>query len=123
MWEFETLSFFLTHNPFVEVYEHLTPYEDVENGIDVVIVGVIANLIKKKDKHKRQFAFINIYTAYGLVEVCCWSSVFSQYVDVLKKGVRVAVLCKKEDDKYSAKEMKSYKRWKQDIGIDAKNNL
>ena len=48
---------------------------------------------------------------------------FSQYVDVLKKGVRVAVLCKKEDDKYSAKEMKSYKRWKQDRGIDTKNNL
>lgn len=123
MWEFETLSFFLSHNPFIEVYEHLTPYEDVENGIDVVIVGVIADLVKKKDKHKRQFAFINIYTAYGLVEVCCWSSVFSQYVDVLKKGVRLAVLCNKNDDKYTAKEMKSYNRWKQDIGIVSKNNL
>lgn len=117
MWEFEALSYFLTYNPFEEVKDYITPYEDVENGYSATIVGVISNIVKKKDRNKRPFAFLTLSTAFGLVEVACWSSIYAQYMNVLEKGVRVAVLCDKFDDKFSAKEIKSFKKWKKDFNI------
>ena len=71
MWEFQALSIFLHDNPFKDIYDYVKPYGDVENDLEVVIVGVISDVTKKKDRNKKQFAYVNLYSAFGLVEVVC----------------------------------------------------
>ena len=73
-WEFETLSVFLSSNPFTEGDKYITrSYQNVSNGSSCVIIGVIANVQKKKDRNKQQFAFINVYSTSGLIEITVWS--------------------------------------------------
>lgn len=115
MWEFNTLSIFLTNNPFTEVYEYLKSYEEVDNGEQAVIVGVISNVIKKKDKRKRQYAYINLYTAFGIVEIICWASQYAKYQEIIKKGNKLSVLCNKKDDKFMIHEIKTFDQWKKDV--------
>lgn len=119
MWEFDTLSVFLTHNPFDEVSKILTPFEDAENDSEVVAVGVVSNVILKKNKNKQQFCYFTLATSFGLIEIGCWSKQYSLYSDLIKKGKRLAVLCNKSEDKYSVKELKQYSKWL----IDMKNKL
>ena len=117
MWEFETLSIFLSNNPFKDIYEKLTNFEDVEENNNCVIVGVISKIEKKKDRRKKQYAFITVYSACGIIETICWSNVFSIYQDKLKKGDKVAFLVAKEDGKAIVKKIKSFKKWKHDVGL------
>jgi len=117
MWEFETLSIFLTYNPFNDVSKYLTSYEDANNNTETTIVGVIANSVVKKNKRKQQYSYVTLCTAYGLVEVACWAYIYSQYNEIIKKGNRIAVLCDKQDEKYAVKELKSYTKWKTDRKI------
>lgn len=118
MWEFEALSVFLTNNPFNKITEKITDFNESRNGNDCVIVGVIANKIIKKNKNKQQYAFMTIATAYGLVEVGCWASQYSMYSGLIEKHNRIAILCNKQDDKYSVKEIKPYKQWLKDVGLE-----
>lgn len=114
-WEFEALSIFINNNPFEEAYKYIeSSFDDVEEGAKGLVVGVIANIQKKKDRNGKQFAFLWIYSAYGLIEVICWHSQYKQYEDLIKRGNQVAMLCAKSDDKAVIKEMKSYGQWLDD---------
>ncbi|HBJ1650887.1 TPA: DNA polymerase III subunit alpha [Clostridium botulinum] len=115
MWEFETLSIFLNNNPFIKAYENIKKFEDVDNGDNCVLVGVVSNVVKKKDKNKNQFAYITMYSAYGIIEVTCWSSQFKKYQDIIKKDNKLAILCNKKDDKAFVSKIKSYNKWLIDI--------
>ena len=116
-WEFDALSIFITNNPFEKAYEYLTPFEDVENGTKGVVVGIVANVTKKKDRHGKQFAFVSIYSAYGLFEVTVWHSQFKAYQDLLVRGQQLTLLCKKNDDKAIVVEIKTYDKWLKDRKI------
>lgn len=123
LWEFEALSVFISNNPFVEAYQYINKeYSEVLDGEDGVVVGIIANIQKKKDRTGKQFAFIWLYSAYGLVEITCWHSQFKTYEDLIKRGVQIAVLFKKSDDKAIAKEIKTYDQWLKDRNIKRKGN-
>lgn len=114
-WEFEALSVFINNNPFVEAYKYIdTPFEEVEEGAKGLVVGVIANIQKKKDRNGKQFAFLWMYSAFGLIEVICWHSQYKQYEDLIKRGSQIAILCSKSDEKAVAKEMKTYDQWLED---------
>ncbi|MEG2289590.1 MAG: DNA polymerase III subunit alpha [Clostridium sp.] len=117
MWEFETLSVFLTNNPFEKYSDKINSFEDILNGRDCVIVGVVSNKIVKKNKNKQQYAYITLATAYGLVEVACWASQYSMYSDLIEKGQRLAILSSKNDDKYTVKELKTLDQWLIDTKI------
>lgn len=112
-WEFTTLQVFIHNNPFSEGIQFLTTqFENVECGNDCVIVGIISRVQKKKDRNKNQFAFINIYSTFGLIEGTVWSQQLRQYEDIVKKGSQVAIKCRKEDeDKVIVKDIKPYKEW------------
>ena len=71
-WEFQTLQVFINDNPFDAAYTFLTPFEDVPDGEKCTLVGIIAKVQKKKDKNGKQFAYINIYSSFGLVEGIVW---------------------------------------------------
>lgn len=111
-WEFEALQIFINDNPFDAAYTFLTPFEDVQDGDKCTLVGIIAKVQKKKDKHGKQFAFINLYSSFGLVECIVWHTQLKEYEDLVKKGEKVAILCKKDsEEKVVVEQMKSYERW------------
>lgn len=115
LWEFETLSTFITSNPFLEIYDSITPFEEIEEGDNGVMIGVVSKVTKKKDRYKKQFAYIEIYSAYGTEEITCWAAQFSKYQDLIKKGKKLAILTKKKDEKGQVVEIKEYTRWEEDF--------
>lgn len=111
-WEFQTLQVFIKDNPFDSAYKFLTPFEDIENGDKCTLVGIIAKVQKKKDKNGKQFAYINIYSSFGLVEGIVWHSTLKEYEDFVKKGQQVAILCKKDsEEKVVVEKLKAYNEW------------
>lgn len=111
-WEFQTLQVFINDNPFDAAYTFLVPFEDVENGDKCTIVGIIAKVQKKKDKNGKQFAYINIYSSFGLVEGIVWHSTLKEFEDLIKKGQQVAILCKKDsEEKVIVEKIKPYNEW------------
>ena len=112
-WEFSALSVFLTDNPFNESYQYCnTIYNDVQEGCLCTLVGVITKIQKKKDRYKNQFAFINLYSTNGIIEVTVWSSVYKRYIDFLNRGERVVLkCCKRSKDCCEVQAVKSYNRW------------
>ena len=111
-WEFQTLQVFINDNPFDAAYTFLTPFEDVPNGEKCTLVGIIAKVQKKKDKNGKQFAYINIYSSFGLVEGIVWHSQLKEYEYLVKKGQQVAILCKKDsEEKVIIEKLKPYSKW------------
>ena len=111
-WEFQTLQVFINDNPFDAAYTFLTPFEDVPDGEKCTLVGIIAKAQKKKDKNGKQFAYINIYSSFGLVEGIVWHSQLKEYEDLVKKGQQVAILCKKDsEEKVIVEKLKPYSKW------------
>lgn len=112
-WEFEALQIFIHNNPFEEALPYLTTaFEAVENDNDCVIVGVISRVQKKKDRNKKPFAFVNIYSTFGIIEGVLWNSQLVQYEDLVKKGSKVAIKCRKTDeDKVTIQAMRPYVEW------------
>ena len=111
-WEFQTLQVFINDNPFDAAYTFLTPVEDVLDGEKCTLVGIIAKVQKKKDKNGKQFAYINIYSSFGLVEGIVWHSQLKEYEDLVKKGQQVAILCKKDsEEKVIVEKLKPYSKW------------
>ena len=115
-WEFETLQVFINDNPFDAAYTFLTPFEDIPNGEKCTLVGIIAKVQKKKDKNGKQFAFINIYSSFGLVEGIVWHSQLKDYEDLVKKGQQIAILCRKDsEEKVVVEKIKPYSTWLEQI--------
>lgn len=111
-WEFQTLQVFINDNPFDAAYTFLTPFEDIHDGEKCTLVGIIAKVQKKKDKNGKQFAYINIYSSFGLVEGIVWHSQLKEYEDLVKKGQQVAILCKKDsEEKVIVEKLKPYSKW------------
>lgn len=111
-WEFEALSVFIKNNPFDEAYQYITKtFDQTVSGEESVIVGVISNVQKKKDRHKNQYAYLNIYSTFGLIELTCWASQYKKYQDIIKRGNQIAALIKNEDGKAYISDMKPYQDW------------
>lgn len=114
-WEFETLEFFVSdENPFEQAYDILPEFDDVPNGEECIIVGIISKIQKKKTKKGDQFAFINIYGT-SLIEGTVWPDVLKKFQDLIVKGSQVAIYCKKEtEDKVVVEKIKPYSQWLED---------
>ena len=114
-WEFDTLQFFVSdENPFAQAYEILPEFDDVPIGEDCVIVGIISKIQKKKTKRGDQFAFINVYGT-SLAEGVLWPDALKKFQDLIVKGTKVAIACKKDaEDKVVVNKMKKYEQWLSD---------
>lgn len=112
-WEFETLQIFLGENPFIKAYDYLEyTFQDVPEGDSCVIVGVIAKVQKKKTKNGQQFAFVNIYSSFGLIEAVVWNSQLKEYEDLIKKGMQIAMKCKKDSEtNVVCQQVRAYDSW------------
>lgn len=111
-WEFDALSIFISNNPFEQAYRFISQsFEEVPDNSEGMTVGVIANVTKKKDRKGKQFAFISLYSAFGLLEIICWHTQLKQYEDLIKRGNQVAIKFNKKDNKATVKLMKTYQQW------------
>lgn len=118
-WEFQTLqTFIIDKNPFEKAYEYIKDFSELEAGDSCVLVGIIAKIQKKKTKTGMQFAFVNLYSGDGIIELTVWPRILSDYQDLIVKGSQVAVLGKKEDESHViANDFKPYKQWLHDREI------
>lgn len=118
-WEFQTLqTFIIDKNPFEKAYEYIKDFSELETGDSCVLVGIIAKIQKKKTKTGMQFAFVNLYSGDGIIELTVWPRILSDYQDLIVKGSQVAVLGKKEDESHViANDFKPYKQWLHDRKI------
>lgn len=112
-WEFEALQIFINNNPFFKAYDYMSkPFDEVEDGEECTIIGIIARVQKKKDKNKKQFAYVNIYSSFGLVEAIVWHSQLKEYENLIVKGSQIAMLCRKDnEEKVMARKIKPYSEW------------
>lgn len=115
-WEFQTLQTFISDkNPFEEAFKYLRDFSEVEEGGDCVLVGVISSVQKKKTKNGQQFAFVNLYSGSGIIELTVWPTTLSHNQDLIVKGSQVAVIGRKEDESHVVvNKVKSYKQWLHD---------
>lgn len=118
-WEFQTLqTFIIDKNPFEKAYEYIQDFSELETDDFCVLVGIIAKIQKKKTKTGMQFAFVNLYSGDGIIELTVWPRIMSDYQDLIVKGSQVAVLGKKEDESHViANDFKPYKQWLHDREI------
>lgn len=119
LWEFQTLQTFISDtNPFEKAFSYIKDFSEIEEGDSCVLVGIIAKIQKKKTKTGMLFAFVNLYSGDGVIELTVWPRVLSDYQDLIVKGSQVAVLGKKEDESHViASDFKPYKQWLQDREI------
>ena len=63
LWEFQSLSMFITNNPLEEAYQLIgTEWNDVPNGDKAVVPCVIVDIKRKKTKKKK--FFLNLFIFY-----------------------------------------------------------
>ena len=116
-WQFETLQIFVSdENPFAEAYKILDDFSSYDVGDKCVIVGIVSKIQKKKTKKGQQFAFANIYSGDGIIEIVLWPDALQKFQDLIVKGQQVAVLGKKDgEDKMITDKLKPYDKWLADV--------
>lgn len=117
MWEFETLSMFITYNPLKEAYKYVTPWDEVNDGEKAVVICVIVDIKRKKDKNNNAFAYIDLYTPFGIIESTCWARQYKDFNDLIKKGNSLAILGRKRDNQFFVESIKTYQQWLNDREI------
>lgn len=116
LWEFETLSMFLTHNPFQKGINAITEYADDYEG-KVTAIGIIFDIDKKKDKKNQQYAFVEFYNGKNIVELIFWAYTYSKYQQGIFKGSTLAVYGTKEGNTIRVEKVQPYVRWAKLKGI------
>lgn len=115
LWEFQSLSMFITHNPLQEAYDRIgVEWDDVPNGEKAIVPCVIVDIKRKKDKNNNPFAYIDLCINNQIVEGTIWSRQLKEHSDLVTKGSCVCILGRKEDNHLFVEKMKSYQQWLQD---------
>ena len=117
MWEFDTLSMFLTNDPLKDAYKYTKiDWDEVKEDDKATIFCVIVDIKRKKDKHGNQFAYLDLYTPFGIIEATIWSAQLKQYAELIKKGNCLAMLGRKrEGNHFFVEKVKLYNTWVQQM--------
>ena len=112
LWEFETLSMFLTDDPLKEAYEFTDiDWDLVNNREKTVLFCVIVDVKRKKDKNGNLFAYLDLYTPFGIIEATIWSRQLKEYADLIQKTKCIAVKGRKDDNHLFVEAVKPYLYW------------
>lgn len=116
LWEYESLSMFLTDNPLQEGVDLINAnWDDAPNGEKTVVLCVISDIKRKKDKNNNQFAYLDLITSDRIIEATIWSKQLKEYFDLIAKGKCLAILGRKEDDHLFVERVKPYTVWLEKI--------
>ena len=112
LWEFQSLSMFLTNNPLKEAYDLIgVEWDDVPDGEKAVVPCVIIDIKRKKDKNNNPFAYIDLCINNQIVEGTIWSRQLKDYFELVSKGSCVCILGRKEENHLFVEKMKPYQEW------------
>lgn len=111
LWEFETLSMFITSNPFEEALQFVPDFDSIPNGNQATVIGIIVDIERKKDKNNNQYAFVDFYNGKKHIELIFWARQYGKYRAGIVKQNKMVVIGEKEDDKIYVKMAKPYKIW------------
>lgn len=112
LWEFESLSMFITHNPLAEAYNLIgTEWDDVPSGSKAVVPCVIVDIKRKKDRNNNQFAYLDLCINDRILEATIWSKQLKEYVELINKGSCICILGRKEDEHLFVEKVKPYQVW------------
>ena len=119
LWEFETLSMFLTKDPLVESNKYIkAQWDEIDEDEKGVVCCVIVDIKRKKDKNGNQFAYLDLYTPTGIIEATIWSKQLKQYSDLIKKGKCISILGRKREDNHLfVEKIKTYEQWLDDRSL------
>ena len=116
LWEFSSLSMFVTDNPLQEAYDLIgTEWDEVEDGDKAVVPCVIVDIKRKKDKNNNPFAYLDLCTNNGIVEATIWSRQLKEYSDLIKKGSCISILGRKKEGHLFVEKVKPYQVWLEKI--------
>lgn len=116
LWEFQSLSMFLTNSPIEEGYSITQTYwDDVASGDKAVVFAIIADIKRKKDRNNNQFAYLDLCINDRILEATIWSKQLKDFSELITKGSCVAILGRKEGDHLFVEKVKTYKQWLADI--------
>ncbi|HQD92639.1 MAG TPA: DNA polymerase III subunit alpha [Bacilli bacterium] len=111
LWEFETLSMFITSNPFEEALQYVPDFDSIANGNQATVIGIIVDIERKKDRNNNQYAFVDFYNGKKHIELIFWAKQYAKYRTGIVKQGKMVVIGEKEDDKIYVKMAKPYKIW------------
>lgn len=112
MWEFETLSMFLTDNPIKDSSQYVSQaFSQAADQQDVTVICVIVDIQRKKDKRGSQFAYLHVYTQEGIIEAVCWANQYSAYSNLISTGNDIVIYGKKKENSLIVSRIKPYKQW------------
>lgn len=112
LWEYQSLSMFLTNNPLQEGVDLInTDWDDVPSGEKTVVLCVVSDIKRKKDKNNNQFAYLDLITSDRILEATIWSKQLKDYFDLIEKGKCLAILGRKEEDHLFVEKVKPYQTW------------
>lgn len=125
LWEFDSLSMFITHNPLKEAYDLIgTEWDDVPNGNKAVVPCVIVDIKRKKDRNNNQFAYLDLCINDRILEATIWSKQLKEYAELISKGSCICILGRKEDGHLFVEKVKPYQMWLNKIKkLKAKANV
>ena len=116
LWEFQSLSMFVTDNPLEEAYELIgTEWDDVSDGDKVVVPCVIVDIKRKKDKNNNPFAYLDLCINNQILESTIWSRQLKEYSDLVKKGSCICILGRKKEGHLFVEKIKPYNVWLEKI--------
>jgi DNA polymerase-3 subunit alpha len=112
LWEFQSLSMFITHNPLKEAYDLIgTEWDDVSSGSKAVVPCVIVDIKRKKDKNNNQFAYLDLCINDRILEATIWSKQLKEYIELIEKGSCICILGRKEEEHLFVEKIKPYQVW------------
>lgn len=117
LWEFETLSMFLTHNPFEKARKYLGNNENVQDGDKITDVGIIVDIDKKKNKKGQQYAFVEFYNGLKVIELALWAHVYGKYRKGITKSNIIVIIGKKNGNVINVEDIKPYNYWMKEKGL------
>lgn len=116
LWEFQSLSMFITNNPLQEAYDLIgTEWDEIPNGNKAVVPCVIIDIKRKKDRNNNPFAYLDLCINNQIVEATIWSRQLKEYSELIKKGSCIAILGRKQDNHLFVEKVKSYDIWLEKI--------
>lgn len=118
-WEYETLSIFLSNNPFAEIHSYLQrPFDVVDEEDEFMDFGVLSKITKKKDKSGKTYCFCNFYLGTGIAEGVCFASTYEKFINLIEKGRKLAIFgVKSNADTFVVKNIETIDNWLDRSGI------
>ena len=114
-WQMESLSMYLTTDPYKIFSKILSPFNELPPG-ECIVTGTIIDIKRKTDRNGNRYAYVDLLNHEGLmIEGTIWASSYSKYQEMIVKTNKIFCTGKKEENKYFIKDVKLVDKWIEEI--------